>query len=263
LPQFINNPLITDVDIIKLPNVGGCDYAYAHFINNYISKANPSEADSSLILFMKDAERIKHFWKVPPYKIAFRNVTEIVEVGLRGKFICGSKFLCNASPYHDTGRLNGFIMHDYERVSNRGKGILKKNGSDFNHYQYANISDFHKRALNWTYPNEKMTEVCYGGVFAVPASRILFLSNQPKEGRVLKLIEEHLTRSDITVEEHFIERTWADLLAQPLNGEEIALLHSMRNPIRPKFIHRLSGVKGALIGDISLTCPNTEVLFKQ
>eukprot|EP00555_Chaetoceros_dichaeta_P009271 CAMPEP_0198261634 /NCGR_PEP_ID=MMETSP1447-20131203/10320_1 /TAXON_ID=420782 /ORGANISM="Chaetoceros dichaeta, Strain CCMP1751" /LENGTH=446 /DNA_ID=CAMNT_0043949615 /DNA_START=99 /DNA_END=1439 /DNA_ORIENTATION=+ len=261
LPQFINNPLVTNVDLIKLPNVGGCDYAYAHFINNYISKANPSEADSSLIIFMKDAERIKHLWELPPYKIAFRNVTEIMEVGLRGKFICGSKFLCNASPYHNINFLRRFIINYHVRASDRKKDIKKENGSDFNHYQYANIADFHKRALNWAYPNKKMTEVCYGGVFAVPASRILFLSNQPKEGRVLKLIEEHLTRNDTSIEEHFIERTWAGLLAQPLNGEEIALLFSMRNPIMPEFIPPSAGVTGALIGDISLTCPNIEVLF--
>jgi len=234
LPQFINNPLVTDVDLIKLPNVGGCDYAYAHFINYYISKTNPSEADSSLILFMKDVKRKGVLIREQGYEITFRNVKTIIEVGSRGEFICGSQFKCNASPYHDTGLLNGFAINSYVRASDRKKGIWKENGSEFNSNQYANISDFHTRALNWTYPNKNMTEVCYGGVFAVPASRILFLSNQPKEGRVLKLIEENLAHTDISAEEHFIERTWAGLLAQPLNEEDIALLYGMRNPDPPQ-----------------------------
>jgi len=136
------------------------------------------------------------------------------------------------------------------------KRIWKDNGSEFNRNQYANISDFHTRALNWTYPNKNMTEVCYGGVFAVPASRILFLSNQPKEGRVLKLIEENLAHTDISAEEHFIERTWAGLLAQPLNEEDIALLYGMRNPDPLNdFVYQNGGTYGPLVGNTSLTCP--------
>ena len=33
LPNFAQDPLVAQFEIIKLPNVGGCDYAYAHFIH--------------------------------------------------------------------------------------------------------------------------------------------------------------------------------------------------------------------------------------
>jgi len=83
--------------------------------------------------------------------------------------------------------------------------IFKKQTSEFNSNQYHTVGDFHRHALNWSFPNKNLTEVCYGGVFVVSASRVLFLSNhQPRERQALKLIEEILGRdASISLEEHF------------------------------------------------------------
>lgn len=256
LPQFIDNHLVTDVDVVTLPNVGGCDYAYAHFINSYISKANPSDADSSLILFMKDTRRImnKDIFKTFAYHSRHRNVTEMIEIAARGEFICGAKFQCNISPFHDTNKVNSFQIQEYVRTTDKKKGAEAKRTSDFNPNRYANVGDFHRRKLNWKFPNKNLTEVCYGGVFIVPASRIMFLSKQPNERRVLKLIEESLNRNvTIALEEHFTERTWAGLLAQPLNERDMALIYGMA-PGKPNFLTGRKAVAGALVGNKNLTC---------
>jgi len=256
LPQFINNPLVTDVDLIKLPNVGGCDYAYAHFINIYISNAKPSEANSSLILFMKDTRRKmdQDIYRTFAYHSRHRNVTEMIAIASRGEFICGAKFQCNVSPFHNTDKVNKFQIQEYVRTTDKKKGIEAKRTSDFNANRYANVGDFHRRALDWKFPNKNLTEVCYGGVFAVPASRILFLSNQPKERLALKLIEKNLTRNTtLALEEHFTERTWAGLLAQTLNEEDVALIHGMA-PGKPNFLTGRKAVAGALVGNKNLTC---------
>ena len=65
VPNFIDDYRVLAVNIVKLPNVGGCDYAYAHFINSYASTAKPDDAGSSLILFIKDTPRITSLFNFP------------------------------------------------------------------------------------------------------------------------------------------------------------------------------------------------------
>lgn len=66
-----------------------------------------------------------------------------------------------------------------------------------------------------------MTEVCYGGTFAVPAYRIMELAKEPSVRKVVMDLEEILLTRNVasSVEEHFIERTWAELFANPLGGK--------------------------------------------
>lgn len=92
------------------------------------------------------------------------------------------------------------------------------------------MKDFHDRTLKWTFPNKNLTSVCYGGSFAVPAYRLLDLSKKTEELRVIKLLETILSRksaSSLSIEEHYVERTWAGLLSQPLTKNEVESLYKI------------------------------------
>jgi len=90
---------ITEATLLNLPNVGGCEYAYVHLLNQFISKnKSPSDddADSSLILFMKDTQRSME--SMVGNKASFplhsrqRTVMEMIEIASRGQFICEPSF---------------------------------------------------------------------------------------------------------------------------------------------------------------------------
>jgi len=256
LPQFIDDHRIMDVNIMKLSNVGGCDYAYAHFINHYISTSSAG-AESSLILFIKGTPRTAENFHFPGHS-GYRSVSEMIEMASKGEFICGIKPDCHVSPYHDTHMLNLFKMDKYERISDTNKGITEDIKDDMNFKMangYRNLQNFQKRALNWTFPNESLTQVCYGGSFVVPASRIMFLSNTPNEKRIFKLIEKSLTRNTTSsVEEHYTERTWAGLLENPLNKRGVALIRRMQRNTKKNVSLRYGSIWGALLGIHRLTC---------
>jgi len=255
LPQFIDDHRIKDVNLMKLPNVGGCDYAYAHFINYYISKANLVDADSSLILFIKDTPRTTENFHFPHHS-SYRTVSEMIKIASAGEFSCGIKTACDTSPYHDTKILNSFDIPKYVRISDKNNGVAKDSMINFNVHGYKHLQNFHKRALNWQFPNNNLTQVCYGGTFAVPASRIIFLSNDPNERHTFKLIEENLARTDTasSVEEHYIERTWAGILANSLNEKDVALVRGMQRNTKDSLVLRHGSIWGALLGQNNLTC---------
>lgn len=78
---------------------------------------------------------------------------------------------------------------------------------EFNPLKYKNLEDFHKRALKWTFPNDRLAQVCYGGTFALPLSQLVALSKDPTISQALELLKTELARdTDVAVEEHFAER---------------------------------------------------------
>jgi hypothetical protein len=244
LPNFAEDPRVAQFDIIKLPNVGGCDYAYAHFINKYIETATQEDAASSVIVFMKDTPRAKKH-----NQSGFRSVREMLKIASDGEFICGIKTDCGFSMYHDTRTLDSFVLESYTRRQDRKRSVKKKDtkdtpSPDFNPFGYKHLGDFHKRALNWTFPNEHVTEVCYGGTFAVPANRIMELAKEPAARQVMMNLEEILTRNVATsIEEHYIERTWAGLLANPLGEKDTDIILDLKESI---YINTKRGIVGMI-----------------
>jgi len=232
LPAFAKHPRVIQYSIVKLPNVGGCDYAYAHFINNYIETATPEDAESSVIMFIKDTPRTKNYFHFGQHE-RYRTIKEMMQIVSGGEFICGIKPQCKISNFHDTGVLYEFIIGSYVRKMDRTIGYRDADTQvGFNPYGYSNLRDFHERALNWTFPNEQVTEVCYGGTFAVPAWRIIFLAKEPRVRQVMMNLEDILSRNNTTsIEEHFTERTWGGLLANPLEKEDTAIILDMKEGV--------------------------------
>eukprot|EP00554_Chaetoceros_debilis_P015596 CAMPEP_0194124292 /NCGR_PEP_ID=MMETSP0150-20130528/58028_1 /TAXON_ID=122233 /ORGANISM="Chaetoceros debilis, Strain MM31A-1" /LENGTH=390 /DNA_ID=CAMNT_0038817951 /DNA_START=361 /DNA_END=1533 /DNA_ORIENTATION=- len=231
IPTFTTDDGISELNIISVPNAGGCDYAYAHFINQYIKNHITEEAASSVIIFIKDTPRDYDYFRMA-YHERYRSIEEILNIAGKGEFICGSKTDCNISPYHSTDIINRFTMKAYVRQTERNNGKKVRKRNNFNYHDFKNLEDFHKRGLEWTFPNANLTSVCYGGTFALPASRLVALSRRPVEGRVFKSLEAILGRQSngaTTIEEHFIERTWAGLLSHPLNKNQTDIIHEISN----------------------------------
>ena len=107
LPIFqIYDHRVVNVDVENLSNVGGCDYAYAHFINRYIethtrtledaeniNTNDDADPSSSVILFIKDTPRSRRFLHMPRHE-RFRSVSEMIHAASKGNFICGAKLDC-------------------------------------------------------------------------------------------------------------------------------------------------------------------------
>lgn len=288
------DPRISRLDMLQLRNVGGCDYGYAYFLNRFLSsnsmkqyevtvstrgETNPS---SMTVLFVKDTPRdMAHFGLGD--QGTYRSFSDMIHLASQGEFACGSKTLCTISPYHDVAMLNTWTMDNYVRISSRSTsvednlhqryyqrqqrlrhqqhGLEKEAKNDFNTNYYINLQDFHSRGLQWEFPNKEVVLVCYGGTFAVNLSHLVKILNDPKMKSILLRVENALSRSsEPTIEEHFMERTWAAMLSNPLNAEYTQALKMLRNGALPMNIS--TSISGALVsGDIEKTCNKTD-LFK-
>jgi hypothetical protein len=232
VPNFIEDPRVKQVEVIPLPNVGGCDYAYAYFVNHYVATTNPQAAASSVVLFIKDTPRtMENFRLLPVYK-GYRSVAELLQIASGGEFACGVTPGCAHSVFHDTSMLYEFRMRVYTRtVKQRGHDIANDK-KDFNAFHYKNLREWHEKTLNWTFPNENVTAVCYAGTFMVPAWRIMNLSQQPRERRVMEALEKELARNVSTsIEEHFTERTWAGFYSDPLEEVDTNVILDIKTAI--------------------------------
>lgn len=208
ITQFLKEKFVhfdITVHTNQLPNKGGCDLAYAHFINEYIKSGIDS---SSTILFLKDTPRTKHNCH---QKGRYRTIPEMLHFASHGEFICGVKAACGRSAYHDVTVLKTFTKNGYKRHGDGKVGT----GDDFNAENYISLDDFMTRELKWKFPNDAVTEVCYGGSFGIPASR-LFADSRLKQD-FLRLEEILLEGPAMSVVEHFAERLWASFLAKPLD----------------------------------------------
>lgn len=217
IPAFENH----HVEILQLPNKGGCDLAFARFLREYMERENAKTAANSVIFFLKDTPRVS---KNCHQGGRYRTIDEMLQISSHGEFICGVKLNCGMSAFHDTRLLKQFVKESYVR-----HGDSSESNTDFNTGGYETMNAFITRELNWSFPNEDVTEVCYGGSFAVPASR-LFEDHRLKE--VFIRIEKILLEGpSMSVVEHFSERLWASWLAKPLNKKQTKAMKRLRRSI--------------------------------
>ena len=259
-----------------LPNVGGCDYAYAHFLDNYVlPDENDITVDNTIVLFLKDTPRDNSLLNFGCHG-RYRTIAELIylasggrttkpaslamsvtpperQVTAHGEFACGMKLSCQCSAYHDTRVLGKFVIEQYMRRSDRkklnisqGQAInLELDQPGFNPNGYKNLADFHRRALRHVMPD--VTQVCYGGSFAVPKSRIVEVLTNNHTRQVLSRLTKSLARNTtVAVEEHYAERSWAGLLADPPSVDEIKILKGVG---RYGTYNLKGGVWGALKAD--------------
>ena len=215
---IVSRTVDVQVEIITLVNKGGCDMAHMHYINQYIEKNTAASAENSVVLFLKDSPRTKQFLHA---SLRWRKISEMIFYASRGEFICGIKSRCHTSVFHDSDVLKKYILTNYIRT-----GDQIATGEDFNASKYKDLGDFVKKELDWSFPeDEDLIEVCYGGTFAVPASKLL---SDPRLEKDLKRFEQILSDGPaMSIAEHFAERLWAGFLANPLNEADSAILQDL------------------------------------
>jgi hypothetical protein len=248
----LDSALKIQVHIDELPNKGGCDLAFIHFINEYYKRETIDTASSSSILFLKDTPRTK---KNCHQKGKYRTIQEMIQyidtdtntyesinqhAQSKSGFICGVKPTCGRSAYHDTAVLKTFAKYGYKR---HGDAMAAVGTDNFNPANYISLNDFITRELQWRFPNDVVTEVCYGGSFGVAASRLFADSNLHVDSLLhadshadshvgrekdFRRLEEILREGPaMSVVEHFAERLWASFLAKPLDSFDTeVVLHS-------------------------------------
>ena len=251
IPDFGKIDAIKSFEIVPTENVGGCDYAYAKFLNDHYIQGrqkrglpitnSESFASKDVVLFMKDTPRTKkYFPKLKTVFGSYHSFPEMIHISSKKRaFSCGLAVTPDFSEYHAVRTLNFFQKNRYARRGNRAHVT---EGRDFNHHGYANLGDFHSKALQWTFPRQDYTLVCYGGTFAVQQNRLLTLMKDERFTHVMKIIESALSESKTSVAEHYVERSWAGLLSEPLTDEEASSLKSTITGISQ---HRI-GVYGTL-----------------
>lgn len=200
--------------IYRLPNLGRCDHTYAYYMNKMY---NSSDLTNEVILFMKDMRTIHQQGKWMKLLHMFRNAH-------RRGFGCGmvSTRARNISKIHETDKLVNYTMKDYNYSKNMYQDIHNTGP------KVPFISDFivlkdYMNYNNYSFP-ERLTEACYGGVFAATRRAI---QKQPR--KLWQSLEKSLRRGDNIVEGHFVERSWAGLLTDPLKDYQMTALEKAAN----------------------------------
>jgi hypothetical protein len=225
---------------IQLPNVGGCDHSFAHWL---ATQGNMALLASDVVIFLKDTDRVEANIHQPG---AYRSLADMLRIASQTGFSCGMeptkpgwniKQPTLISAYHDTDALQTFALNKYSRWKPGLNETEKTNGFKS---MYKNLGDFHRR-LNIKIP-PNVTQVCYGGSFAVSMENV---RRHPVE--LWTRLEQILSRGDNIEEGHFAERTWAGLLATPLtNSSHIDSLRKFSSSI----LRRKGSIMGALQKEI-------------
>jgi len=214
---IVNRPPYSTVEVV--PNVGGNDHTYAHYITNILDKKmfeTYSDPDNSVVVFLKD-NNIGHQNNMN--RDSFEDMLTMA-ASSRG-FGCSLISNGHYSAYHETTRLYTFSMANYHRFGGEiaaGKVSFKS--------VYPNLGEFLK-AKNLE-SKKSLTQVCYGGSFAASVSNIRRI-DQSSWGE----LEHSLSRGNNIEEGHFMERTWASILATPISDEDIHKLHDFARAIYP------------------------------
>ena len=210
-----------------LPNVGRCDHSYAHYIASRPVRDRlgldreggdaADEAPSPVVVFLKDDVSRKNMHQGHARRNTF---PEMVALAVANGFACGIT-PTRWSAFHDKKTFLGFHLERYERnlkdydVDGAAfrSDIYKNVGEYFRHITSFNVED---RSAPHSYPNlPDVVQVCYGGVFAVTADRLRRVPTHVPHN-----IMRTLSRGDNIQEGHYAERSWAMLLAQPLEPYE-------------------------------------------
>ena len=215
----------------KMPNVGRCDHSYARYINLILdTKLNGNKDSSSIVMFLKDDRSDQNLHQ----KAGWNDYTTMIQVASSSNgFSCGlihDKTLgiknarVDISTYYLTSKLLEFSQKQYTRRADMyvGDGIEFKS-------KWSNLGSFYHDVLNAN-PSSDVVQVCFGGTFAVLVPNI-----KKVDASVWRAAENALERGDSIEEGHFMERSWAYLLAHPLEQYQITALLQYSEKDRMKF----------------------------
>lgn len=219
--------------IEKMPNVGRCDHSYARYINSILDTKLSNDNDdgsSSIVMFLKDDRSDQNLHQ----KARWNNYKTMIQVASSSNgFSCGlvhDKTLgmrnawVDISAYYMTSKLMEFSQKQYTRRADMYGGDRIEFKS-----KWSNLGSFYHDVLNAN-PSSDVVQVCFGGTFAVFVPNI-----KNVDAAVWRAAENALERGDSIEEGHFMERSWAYLLAKPLEQYQITTLLQYSEKDRMKF----------------------------
>jgi len=201
-----------------VPNVGGNDHTYAHYITNILDKKifeTYSDPENSVVVFVKDNNGLHqpHFH--------FNTFEDMLTIASSSRgFGCSLISDGHLSAYHHRDLLYTFRMPFYQREGyDAASEVPFQSG-------YPNLGEFLKaKNLN---ADESLTHVCFGGNFAASVANIKKTEETTWVG-----LERTLSRGNNIEEGHFMERTWASILATPLSEEDMQTLYDFSDLMHP------------------------------
>ena len=197
--------------------------AYAYFITEILPqevRVNSSVAKQreSIVVFIKDNINNNH-QRLEKY----HGLETMVRLASSS-----NGFGCNGSPprdgsaYHDTIKLSQFLIGEYTR----SKGYAPNGDLPFKS-SYTNLGAYWLAINANATLYQKLVPVCYGGIFAASVENIY-----KQDMNMWMKLEISLTRGDNIEEGHFVERSWAALLSNPLEPLQIAAIQNYSTGIR-------------------------------
>jgi len=207
-----------------LPNVGRCDHTYAHYITTILDQKVEEQAThghghgyekDSIVVFLKD-NLILH--QQTGQRNKFESMVRLASSS--NGFACGvlpnsiqvdgDKFFVSA--YHEVKNLFEFTLDRYINTKyTQGDRVPFKS-------VYRNVGALYDSLGAGPLPAE-VVQVCYGGIFAASVPNI-----KNVDGPVWEKVEQMLSRGDNIEEGHYMERSWAYLLATPLESFQVKAL---------------------------------------
>ena len=194
------------VNIVKLPNVGRNDHAYAHWIKENYDSIDQEKEGEDIVMFLKDNARRYDRRMIHPINQLLSHVSKI-GFGCVAKIGCSHcQAQCNKdyvvrTIQHRREYVLGFTTDKYTRVG-------RDDANGFVSDKYPDIKSW-KDDLGFVIPESVHLPVCYRGSFAVQKKQFF---NHPK--KVWKKMESSLSRADNIVEGHYAERVWASILTE-------------------------------------------------
>ena len=219
--------------IEKMQNVGRCDHSYARYINSILDTKLSNDNDdgsSSIVMFLKDDMSDQNLHQ----KARWNDYMTMIQVASSSNgFSCGlvhDKTLgmrnarVDIAAYYLTSKVVEFSQKQYTRRADMYEG----DGIEFKS-KWSNLGSFYHDVLNAN-PSSDVVQVCFGGTFAVLVPNI-----KNVDASVWRAAENALERGDSIEEGHFMERSWAYLLANPLEQYQITALLQYSEKDRMKF----------------------------
>jgi hypothetical protein len=194
-------------------NVGREGHTYAYFIIDILPQevevdSSVAKLQESIVVFLKD-----NIWKNSQRLEELRSFETMARLASSSNgYGCFGSPPKHASAYHDTTKLSQFIIGNYNAGYSPNDNVPFKS-SNFNLGAYW-------LAINVTLA-QKIVPVCYGGIFAASVENIY-----KQDMDMYKKIRDSLTRGDNIEEGHFVERSWAPMLSNPLEPLQIEAIQN-------------------------------------
>jgi hypothetical protein len=213
-----------------LSNVGREGHTYAHFITEILPKevgVGVAKQRESIVVFLQDDIGYNHLNACTLPHGCLLDLEELVRLASSSNgFGCWSsppniEYVFrrrgeDASAYHNTVMLSQFEARAYKNTY-RNDNIMFKSS-------HANIGEYWL-TINLTL-SQQVIPVCYGGIFAASVENIY-----KQDMNMYKKIRESLTRGDNIEEGHFVERSWASILSNPLKPLQIEAIQNYSTDI--------------------------------